>query len=344
MSAPKISWGILGCGDVCERKSGPAFSETVGSELVAVMRRDLQKAEDFAKRHGVPCWHGTIDDLLGNRQLNSIYIASPPSSHKEQAIAALHRGFNVYVEKPVSINAADAREMLEVLRNSPGRLCVAHYRRCLPLFVRVKEILQSNCIGEVRYCQLRTWQCKPTQSAEDNWRLNPAISGGGLFHDLSPHQLDIMLFLFGKPIQCQGISVTQSEQSGPADNVSGMAIFENNIIFNGSWCFCVNELDATDECLIVGSKGSIRFQFFGPSSELTLRYRKDDDGEICSQTHFFEHPAVIQSPMIEAVVQYFQDDAGQSDNPCSLEDAIIVMDMMDAFTTNNQQSCFGRTP
>lgn len=326
----KISWGILGCGDVAERKSGPAFAKTAGSELVAVMRRDPQKAENFAKRHSVPFWHITTEDLFNNEGLNSIYIASPPSSHKEQTIEALRRGFNVYVEKPVALNAGDAKEMLEVLQTSRGRLCVAHYRRCLPLFIRVKNILDSNHIGDVRSCHIKTWQTKPAQILEDNWRLNPTISGGGLFHDLSPHQLDIMLFFFGKPSLCQGFSVAQNDETGPADHVVGTAIFANRIIFNGSWCFCVDETDATDECYIIGSKGSIRFPFFSPSSELIVRTRTNSGG-ITIHTERYEHPAVIQQPMIDSVVRYFQGD--EIENPCSLQEAVAVMEMIDAFTS-----------
>lgn len=244
----RIGWGIIGCGDVTEVKSGPAFNAIEGSSLLRVMRRDANKVEDYAKRHGVPEWSTDADDVLADKNVNAVYVATPPSSHKDYVLRALSAGKNVYCEKPFTLNAPEAKDVLEALEraetNAVSRrpsLVVAHYRRALPFFLRVKELLDSEAIGQPLSATIRLWQCAPTPDPS-NWRVRPQTSGGGLFHDLSPHQLDLMLFFFGRPVQAQGVSLTQIKASSTvqhpcaADNTIGTAIFDSGVVFNGHWC------------------------------------------------------------------------------------------------------------
>lgn len=130
----KISWGILGCGDVAEVKSGPAFQKCENSELLAVMRRNSAKAEDFAKRHNVQLWYDNADELLQNKDINAVYIATPPAIHLEYTIKAIKAGKDVYLEKPMTRTADEAQQLLNALANSKVKLTVAHYRRQLPTF------------------------------------------------------------------------------------------------------------------------------------------------------------------------------------------------------------------
>src|ERR1700753_209748 len=120
----QITWGIIGCGDVTEKKSGPAFNKVPSSSLVAVMRRDAKKAEDYAKRHDVAHWYSDADALMDQEDINAIYIATPPDSHADYAIRALQKGFNVYVEKPVTRNAEEARAIATALKDHPGQTLV----------------------------------------------------------------------------------------------------------------------------------------------------------------------------------------------------------------------------
>jgi predicted dehydrogenase len=320
-----INWGIIGCGDVTEKKSGPAFNKVANSSLMAVMRRDAEKAADYARRHGVANWYSNVDDLMGHPGINAIYIATPPSSHRDYAIAALEKGFNVYVEKPVTRNAGEAREIAEALKRSPGqKLTVAHYRRAVPMFLKVKELLNSQLVGEVRTVQIRMWQSrKPALIAntDTNWRVQPELSGGGYFHDLAPHQLDLMLYYFGEPEFYHGFSLNQSGATPADDHVCGQIRFKNNVVVNGSWCFNVAENQTTDTCEIIGTKGRIRFPFFG-----NYISSKTDDGE---ETITFTHPEHIQQPMIEKIVAYFNN---EGPNPCSIDEARVLMDIIDAFT------------
>jgi predicted dehydrogenase len=326
MNQSTIRWGIIGCGNVTEVKSGPAFNKVDGSELLAVMRRDAAKAADYAQRHGVAKWYSDADELMSDPEINSVYIATPPASHKAYTIEALKRGLNVYVEKPVTLNAAEAKDIAEALKQAKGKLSVAHYRRAVPMFLYVKDLLERKAIGDVRTVQIKMWQARKPQliaDSEKNWRVDPALSGGGYFHDLAPHQLDLMLYFFGEPKMMTGVSLNQANLSAADDHVAGLALFDNNITLNGSWSFNVDDEDQIDECMIIGSAGSISFPFFGKN----VIWHNDQEDDV--QVIDFEHPEHIQQPMIERVVAYF---TGKDENLCSINDAIIVMKMIDAFT------------
>lgn len=320
-----INWGIIGCGNVTEKKSGPAYNKIPGSKLIAVMRRDAEKATDYAKRHGVAKWYSDAGELMADPEINAVSIATPPAYHLDYAIAALKKGLNVYVEKPVTLNADEARQMAQAVKEFNGKLTVAHYRRALPMFLKVKELLDDNAVGEIRTVQIRMWKTSEPDliaNSETNWRVNPELSGGGYFHDLAPHQLDLMLFYFGEPERYHGFSLNQSAATPADDHVCGEIMFKNKVVVNGSWCFNVAGSEATDTCEIIGTKGRITFPFFG-----TFIQVKNEAGE---QRLTFTHPEHIQQPMITKIVAYFN---GEGPNPCSIDEAIVLMDIMDAFTS-----------
>ncbi len=319
----EIRWGIIGCGDVTEVKSGPAFNKVAGSKLVAVMRRDAAKAADYAKRHGVAKWFDDASQLINDPEVNAIYIATPPLQHEAYTIEALKAGKPVYVEKPMTLDAASAERMTEAANQLNVKLCVAHYRRAQPMFLKIKELLAKNTIGDIRLVRLKMLQPpNPVLIAktDDNWRINPAISGGGLFHDLAPHQLDLMTYYFGPVKNASGIATKQQENTEIDDLVAGNILFENGVVFSGTWCFSVAPGDQADSCIIYGSKGSITFPMFGNKIKVTT---------VESKEFVFEPLQHVQQPMIEKVVDYFLD---KGPNPCSGEDALITMKLMDDFT------------
>ena len=201
MKYKSVNWGILGCGDVAEVKSGPAFQKVENSSLVTVMRRNEDKVKDFAKRHHVANWTTSATDLISNKLINAVYIATPPSSHLHYAIQAIQSGKNVYLEKPMVLNVEEAKILLDTLKNSNTKITIAHYRRTLPVFVKVKELIDSNSIGKISSVLIDVKQSKNANliaKTEVNWRLNPEISGGGYFHDIAPHQIDLMCYYFGE--------------------------------------------------------------------------------------------------------------------------------------------------
>ncbi|TDT47352.1 putative dehydrogenase [Maribacter spongiicola] len=311
-----IKWGIIGCGNVAEVKSGPAFNKTENSELIGVMRRNGAKAKDFADRHSVPYWTDNADDLLNNDDINSIYIATPPSTHLEYALKALSLHKNVYLEKPMALTFKEAETIGEAVKSSRGKLSVAHYRRKLPAFSKVKELIDANAIGKILIADIQILQPKKSKliaNSEENWRLNPQVSGGGLFYDIAPHQIDLMYHYFGAFKNISGSS-TSSNSEMVEDTVNGIIEFENGVQFRGIWNFVGNELYSKEQCIIYGTQGSISFSFYGDS----IVVRTKDKEDVLK----FNNPKHIQQPMIASVVSYF---LGNKENPCAVEEGILVM-------------------
>ena len=322
----EIKWGIIGCGNVTELKSGPAFNKVKNSSLVAVMRRDGAKAKDYASRHHVAKWYDDAMALINDKDVNAIYIATPPSSHESYALAAFQAGKPVYVEKPMTLNYSSALNMVQAADETNMKLCVAHYRRGQPYFNKIKQIIDDKIIGEIRFANLSFYKKQLSREelelTGNKWRVDAEVSGGGLFHDLAPHQLDLMYYFFGEATYAKGIAINQSRFYNADDAVAGYILFKNGILFNGLWSFNVSQEDEKDVCEIVGSEGSISFSVF---NEQKIFLNKSGKQEIIS----FTPPQHVQQPLIEKVVEYFLD---KGPNPSSGSDGAEVMRLLDAFT------------
>jgi len=327
-STNSINWGIIGCGNVTEVKSGPAFNKVPNSRLVAVMRRNAALAADYATRHKVPKWYSQAEKLIADPEINAIYVATPPAHHEEYVIQALAQGKMVYVEKPVTTSVESCERMIEAERLYDGKLCVAHYRRALPYFNGIKDTIDSGAIGKVKLVKLTMFQ--PYRNGliaktEYNWRVVPALSGGGLFFDLAPHQLDILMWLLGEPVNYHGNAVNQAGLYEADDTVVGIIQFPNEVLFTGNWCFTVPGHLKQDCCEIIGEKGLIKFEIFGKRFVVKT--------EVGIESFDYEHPKHIQQPMITKVVDYF---LGNGSNPCSAVEALKSLKVMDAFQQNKE--------
>ena len=315
-----IIWGIIGCGDVAEVKSGPAFQKCENSKLLAVMRRDASLAEDFAKRHNVPLWYSDANKLLANPDINAVYIATPPSTHLEYALKALAAGKNVYIEKPMVLSIDEATQLEEAVSNSSQKLVVAHYRRFLPMYSKVKELIGSNAIGDIKFVDLRFLQ-PYNFNDKATWRLDEEVSGGGYFHDIAPHQIDLMYYFFGNYKRARGLAVNQSKINNVDDTVNGIIDFHNGIQFRGMWSFAIPEYLEEDRCTIYGESGTIEISFY--EDKLVLNSSK------INRTFEFKNPENIQQPMIQETVNYF---LGKRSNPCPVEDGKLVTELIQEFT------------
>lgn len=290
-----IRFGIIGCGNVTEIKSGPGFQKAGGSELVAVMRRNAGLAEDYARRHGVPRWYTDAQELIDDPEVDAVYIATPPGSHLEYTLAAAKAGKAVYVEKPMALNASECSTMIAACQEAQVPLFVAFYRRALPRFLKVKELLEAGAIGDVRYAATVQYQPAPqTEGAELPWRLQPELSGGGLFFDLASHTLDILDFLLGPIAEAKGIASNQQGKfAGIEDIVTGTYRFENGVHGTGIWCFSAFAREDRNE--IVGAKGRVSFSTFGHEP---IRL----DTASGTEEFPFDSPQHIQQPLIQTVV------------------------------------------
>lgn len=260
-----VRWGIIGCGNVTEIKSGPAFNKVEGSTLVAVMRRNKDLAADYAARHGIEKWYSNGDDLINDSDVNAIYVATPPSSHAYYAIKAMQAGKPVYVEKPMAANYAQCLEMIEVSKQTGVPLFVAYYRRTLPGFLKVKELVDEGLIGTplmITIKLVRAALLSETDKLQSSWRVDPETAGGGLFYDLASHQLDFLDFVFGKVTEVTGIAANRAGLYKAEDTVTAVFRFNSGVIASGTWCFVTDEGTREDVVEIVGTKGRILFSSF----------------------------------------------------------------------------------
>jgi predicted dehydrogenase len=311
-----IHWGFIGCGNVTEKKSGPAFSKVDGSDVVAVMRRDVNKAKDYAQRHGIGKWYNNAADLINDPLVNAVYVATPPSTHAEYAIAAMRAGKPVYVEKPMAASYEECRIMNQVSVETGIPCFVAYYRRTLPYFLRVKQLIDDGILGEISTVQIR-FAIPPyaTDYDRDNlpWRVKKELAGAGYFYDLASHQFDLLDFLFGEIEHVQGFSENRVSLYEVEDTVAAAFRFKSGVLGSGSWSFVAPKDTRTDRIEFVGTKGKLTFSTFDFSPIILentsgiKEFKKDN-------------PENIQFYLIHQIVNYLN---GKGDLPVSRGDTAI---------------------
>lgn len=291
-----IRWGIIGCGNVTEVKSGPGFQKAENSALVAVMRRDGGLARDYAQRHRVPKWYDRAVDLINDSEVDAVYIATPPAFHKEYTLLCAKAGKPVYVEKPMAMNHGECQDMIQACEAAQVPLFVAYYRRALPRFIKIRELIDQGAIGDVRFVTVRFFQkVRPNDLDQANlpWRVLPEISGGGKFLDVGSHNLDILDFILGPIQEVTGQAANQAHLYPADDIVTGSFVFASGVHGIGVWCFSAFENHDLNE--IVGSKGKLSFSTFGSEP---IRLTTED-----KTTEFpVENPLHIQQPLIQTTV------------------------------------------
>ncbi len=289
-----VRWGVIGCGDVCEVKSAPGMRKCVGSELRIVMRRNSERARDYAERHGVPEWTANARRVVEHPEVDAIYIATPPGSHLEHALAVARAGKPCYVEKPIARHATEAERMVEAFRAAKQPLFVAYYRRRLPRFLKLRELINDGVLGEVTHLAYRFG--KPAHrwtEREANWRLNAKDAGGGLFLDLGSHVLDLFDHLFGALEVTRGLAWNQLGIDAVEDHVS--LCFRAASGVGGTVSFDFTSSRWVDELVVSGTDAEVHLSVFGSEP---LRLVSDDR----VQELECPHPAHVQKPLIQTIV------------------------------------------
>src|SRR5450759_1674265 len=293
-----ISWGIIGCGNVTEVKSGPAFNKVKDSRLIAVMRRNASLAEDYARRHNVPRYYSNAQDLINDKEINAIYVATPPENHAEYAIASIKAGKPVYIEKPMALNYAECQNINKASEKYNVPVFVAYYRRALPGFLKVKSLIENGSLGKVRFLQIQLfkYESEDEKSGKLSWRVDPQVSGGGHLFALACHQLDYLDFIFGPIQKVKSIVLNQAGLYKAEDFVTAEFTFQNNIAGTGTWCFSVPKGCDRDTIEIIGDRGSIRFSTFNFVPIILT----NESGQ---QEFINERPENVQYYLIEKIVQ-----------------------------------------
>lgn len=295
MAVKIITWGIIGVGDVCEVKSGPAYQNTEGFILRSVMRRDLVKAKDFAQRHGVEKFTDDADELINDQEIDAIYIATPPQHHLTYALKVAQANKVCCVEKPMAVNFEECRIMLNAFEAKNLPLFVAYYRRTLPRFLQIKEWIDQEKIGKIKHIH---WSlCQPPYPALDqinfyNWRTDKKIAPGGYFDDLASHGLDLFHFLLGAVESASGQATNQQKLYSAADAITGTWKHQSGATGSGFWNFSTWE--KKDLVEIMGDKGTITFAVF-----------KDEPIKLITDKEQFclkiAHPKHVQQLHVEAM-------------------------------------------
>jgi 1,5-anhydro-D-fructose reductase (1,5-anhydro-D-mannitol-forming) len=288
-----VRWGIIGCGDVTEVKSGPGFQKARGSALVAVMRRDRAKAEDFARRHGVAHAYADAEALIADPEVDAVYIATPPSSHRALALQVAAAGKPCLVEKPMTTTHDECVEMVEAFAAQRTPLWVAYYRRALPRFLTVRDLLRSGDIGQVSSVHIAVREPLAEGSAANQWRVDPSVAGGGLFLDLASHCLDLVDFLVGPIAAASGFAINSGGAYDAEDVTASAFQIGDDVVGTGIWNF--NAAGKSDGMVFTGSRGELRTPVF-------------TDGDVVvhtgagEQVHPVRNPPHVHQPLIQTIV------------------------------------------
>lgn len=299
-SPAPIRWGVVGLGDVAEKKGGPALYRAHGSTLAAVMSRDLDKARAFATRHGAIFAndgiraYDSLENLLKDTAVDAIYIATPPFLHCEQAIACARAGKHVLVEKPMAMNGAECDAMIAAAHTSGTHLHVAYYRRFWPRPIAVKTLITDGAIGTILGVRLQ--MC--AKSGTDSWRVRPDVAGGGHFVDVGSHRLDMIQYLCGEIVSAVGFSDNQLALHEAENDVVLALRFANRAI--GSASFHFHTLPPKDAMEIYGSDGTI---VCDPFDGADIVVRRGADAPVILS---FSNPSPSHLPFVEALVDVYR--------------------------------------
>ncbi len=319
----EVNWGMIGVGDVTEIKSGPALYKVMHSSLVAVTSRTYEKAVDYAQRHQVEKVYRALDDMLNDPVISIVYIATPPDTHKEFAVRAMRAGKDVYVEKPMALSVTDAEEMIEVAKQCGRRLFVAFYRRSLPYFEKVKELLEQGSIGKLLSVSIRLIKAPLSTDldpAKHTWRIDKKVGGEGYFVDLAPHSMDILDYLISPIDNVNGRSVNLGGNYDVADTVTAVWKHSNGVLGNAVWCFSATAVSAQDDIVLLGTEGQLTCSTFDfkPIELLTVSGKTLFD---------YERPLHIQEGLISDIVRELR---GEGRCPSTGESALRTTKVIDA--------------
>jgi predicted dehydrogenase len=309
-----VRWGIIGCGAVAEMVSGPAFQKAERSALVAVMRRDGARAEDFARRHGVPRWYSEAEALINDPEVDAVYVATPPGTHAAYALQVAAAGKPAYVEKPMARNTVECDQMVDAFARAGLPLFVAYYRRRMPRFLKIEELIKTGVIGRVTGLDYR--MATATHRGPPGWYVDAAVAGAGHFLSTGSHVLDLLDYLFG-PL---------ADVAGNAANRAGAYMTEDTVALSfraggipGAMLFNYASEINDDTMRVTGTAGQLSFSMFGQEP---LRL------ETAQGVQFLDYlyPPHAQQPIIQSIVD---DLLGKEACPSTGESAQRTSALMD---------------
>jgi 1,5-anhydro-D-fructose reductase (1,5-anhydro-D-mannitol-forming) len=245
-----LNWIVIGIGDISIRRVIPAILAEPRSRLYGLVTRDPAKAAPFNTR----AWT-TLDEALADPAVNAVYIATPVFLHAPQSIQSLRAGKHVLCEKPMAMNAAEARSMVKAAEEAGRTLGVAYYRRMYPKIQRAKQLLASGVIGKTVLAELTCHAWLDENESERNWLIDPVKAGGGPIYDIASHRIDVLNFFFGQPLRVSGHLSNAVHHYAVEDNATIMIDYADGVrgIVDVRWHSKVKR----DECRIRGTEGEM---------------------------------------------------------------------------------------
>jgi 1,5-anhydro-D-fructose reductase (1,5-anhydro-D-mannitol-forming) len=334
-----IRWGIIGCGDVCEVKSAPALYKVPGSSVSIVMRRDGAKAADFARRHGIARSTSDAQAVIEDAQVDAVYIATPPGSHLEYALRVAEAGKPCYLEKPMARSAAECQQLVDAFARARQPLFVAYYRRGLPRFRKVQELIESGRLGRLlavsHVYQGRAQAPKPgpPSAAPAGWRESVEDSGGGLFLDLGSHVVDLLEFLLGKLSRVTGFAARRSTAPGLLAANAALGLPEDTVVLSfasesgvlGTVRHQFHTSASSDRLELVGTLGTLSASVFG-QEPLELRTIERPGASEQVERIEVEQPAHVHQPLVESIVRQLREEGTCPSTGASALRASAVLD------------------
>lgn len=253
-----INWGILGAGKIAERQMVSAIAQAPDQRLAAVMKRDRAQAQRFAEQHGVPRFYDTVPALLADREINAVYVATPPHLHAEQTIQAANAGKHVLCEKPLALNSGQAQSMIDACRANGVQLMVCYYQRYNTRHQQIKQLLAAGAIGQVTAVRLNFSDYFPPTPGY--WHHDPAISGGGPLMDLGVHCIDLLRYLCGEVTAVTALIDTLAAPS-PVDDTATLLLKLANgaqAVITSHWSTANFEPQQSNGLEINGTLGTIQ--------------------------------------------------------------------------------------
>lgn len=226
MSA-KLRWGLIGCGDIARKRVAPALRDLANCELVAVSRANSALAEEFAREFGAKHWHKDWRDLISDKEVEAVYIATPVHLHAAQAVEAARAGLHVLCEKPMALNTAECDSMIAACEAQNVCLGISYYRRFYLVIERIKSILSSGEIGVPVLAQMNAFErFDPAPTHPRRWLLERSKSGGGPLFDFGCHRIEVLMNLFGRIEKARGITGNALFEREVEDTATALFQFE----------------------------------------------------------------------------------------------------------------------